>query len=100
MSRAIISAINLAHAIAIAIAITIANREIGMQGHSQDCTRIRGSTVVALHISGADFELAWVGDSRCYLAMGSKLKQLSSDHAFTQELIDARILSPEQAKTK
>ena len=31
--------------------------------------------------------------------MGSKLKQLSSDHTFMRELIDARILSPEQAKT-
>ena len=58
-----------------------------------------GSTVVALHISGADFELAWVGDSRCYLAMGTELKQLSSDHSFMQELIDAGVISPEQAKT-
>ena len=89
----IIDGRDLAHAIA------IANREIGTQGRLQDCTRSMGSTAVALHISGADFELAWVGDSRCYLALDAELKQLSSDHTFMQELIDAGILSPDQAKT-
>lgn len=89
----IIDGRNLSHA------ITIANREIGAQGRLQNCTRSMGSTVIALHISGNDFELAWVGDSRCYLAMGTELKQLSSDHTFMQELIDAGILSPDQAKT-
>lgn len=80
-------------------AIAIANREIGTQGRLQDCTRNMGSTAVALHISGADFELAGVGDSCCYLALGSELKQLSSDHTVIQELIGAGILSPEQGKT-
>ena len=89
----IIDGRNLLHAIA------IANREICLQGAKQNCSRSMGSTVVALHISGADFELAWVGDSRCYLAMGTELKQLSSDHSFMQELIDAGVMSPAQAKT-
>ncbi len=89
----IIDGRDLAHAIA------IANREIGTQGRLQSCTRSMGSTVVALHISGADFELAWVGDSRCYLAISGDLKQLSTDHTFMQELISAGILSPAQAKT-
>ena len=89
----IIDGRNLSHAIA------IGNREICLQGAKQNCSRSMGSTVVALHISGADFELAWVGDSRCYLAMGTELKQLSSDHSFMQELIDAGVMSPAQAKT-
>ena len=89
----IIDGRDLAHVIA------IANREIGAQGRLKNCTRSMGSTVVALHASGINFELAWVGDSRCYLAMGSELKQLSSNHTFMQELISAGILSPEQAKT-
>jgi PPM family protein phosphatase len=62
-------------------------------------TRSMGTTVVALRISGSYFELAWVGDSRCYLAVGNELKQLSCDHSLVQELLDAGILSPAQAQT-
>lgn len=80
-------------------AVATANREICRLGALQNCSRSMGSTVVALHICGADFELVWVGDSRCYLAMGSELRQLSSDHSFMQELIDAGVISPRQAKT-
>jgi PPM family protein phosphatase len=90
-------------------AIALANREIARFAARQNetartdairnGTRSMGTTVVALRVFAANFELAWVGDSRCYLAVGNELKQLSCDHSLVQELLAAGILSPEQAKT-
>ena len=60
--------------------------------------RPMGTTVVALSVRGAEFEVAWVGDSRAYVFNG-ELRQLSRDHSYVQELVDTGILTPEQAKT-
>ncbi|MFN7293519.1 MAG: SpoIIE family protein phosphatase, partial [Lysobacteraceae bacterium] len=43
-------------------------------------------------------EIAWVGDSRAYLWDG-RLRQVSSDHSYVQELIDRGQLTPEQARS-
>ena len=40
-------------------AVATANREICRLGALQNCSRSMSSTVVALHICGADFELVW-----------------------------------------
>lgn len=42
--------------------------------------------------------LAWVGDSRCYVWSGGTLKQLTHDHSQAQELVDAGIIEPDEAK--
>lgn len=55
-----------------------------------------GSTVVAMKISGLDYEIAWVGDSRAYLFDGA-LKQLTRDHSFVQNLLDSNAITPEEA---
>jgi protein phosphatase len=57
-----------------------------------------GTTMVALRIVDNRFELAWVGDSRAYLWNG-KLRQLSSDHSYVQELIDQGAITAEQARS-
>ncbi len=57
-----------------------------------------GSTVVALQLNNAGYEIAWVGDSRAYLWNG-KLSQLTTDQSFVQKLIEAKAISPEQART-
>jgi protein phosphatase len=57
-----------------------------------------GTTMVAVKIDGHRFELAWVGDSRAYLWDG-RLRQLSSDHSYVQELIDQGAITAEQARS-
>jgi protein phosphatase len=40
-----------------------------------------------------------VGDSRCYLYQGGKLRQLTRDQTYAQELVERGVLSREDAKT-
>lgn len=56
-----------------------------------------GSTAVVLRLSGADYEIAWVGDSRAYLWDGRALRQLSRDHSFVQKMLDAQAITTEEA---
>jgi serine/threonine protein phosphatase PrpC len=58
-----------------------------------------GATVVALKLDGADYELAWVGDSRAYLWDCGALQQLTHDHSVVQQLVDAGQLNAEEART-
>ncbi len=56
-----------------------------------------GSTIVAFRCDGsADYEVAWVGDSRAYL-WDKKLTRLTRDHSYVQQLIDEGKLSAKQA---
>jgi serine/threonine protein phosphatase PrpC len=48
-----------------------------------------GSTVVCLLLSGRCFSCAWAGDSRLYRLRRGELEQLTRDHSYVQELIDA-----------
>jgi protein phosphatase len=58
-----------------------------------------GSTVVALLTYGRHYAIVWSGDSRLYLLRKGKLAQLSRDHTEAQELVDNRIIGPEEART-
>lgn len=56
-----------------------------------------GSTVVAAQLKGRDYTVAWVGDARAYL-WGGGLRRLSHDHSRIQELLDAGMISAEEAR--
>ncbi|MEH6586403.1 MAG: protein phosphatase 2C domain-containing protein [Halioglobus sp.] len=56
-----------------------------------------GSTVVALHLRGDEYEVAWVGDSRAYLFDGSNLKQITRDHNPVSEMLARGAITVEQA---
>ncbi len=43
--------------------------------------------------------VANVGDSRCYLLKDNKFNQISIDHSVVQELIEANIITKEEAKS-
>lgn len=55
------------------------------------------STVVAARFSDSDYELAWVGDSRCYLWDG-QLKLLTRDHSYVQALLAKGQITLAQAR--
>ncbi len=58
-----------------------------------------GTTAVAAVVRGSEVHIANVGDSRAYLLRKGQLTQITKDHSFVQEQIDAKILTPEAART-
>jgi protein phosphatase len=56
-----------------------------------------GTTVVATLIRGNIVFCAHVGDSRVYLLQNNELKQLTKDHSYVQELVDAGVLTSDDA---
>jgi serine/threonine protein phosphatase PrpC len=57
-----------------------------------------GTTAVAAVLRGTEVHVANVGDSRAYLLRDGELIQITKDHSFVQEQIDANIISPEEAR--
>jgi serine/threonine protein phosphatase PrpC len=57
-----------------------------------------GTTIAAIRMREAEYEICWVGDSRVYMWNG-ELKQLSQDHSYVQELIQQGAITQEQART-
>ncbi|CAG37303.1 PP2C family protein-serine/threonine phosphatase [Desulfotalea psychrophila] len=56
-----------------------------------------GSTAVSLKLIGSNYEIAWVGDSRAYLYDNHSLIQLTRDHSYVQQLVDAGAITTEEA---
>lgn len=54
-----------------------------------------GSTIVAVKLHDAYYEIVWVGDSRAYLWNG-RLTQLTKDHSYVQSLLDAGLIDKDQ----
>lgn len=59
---------------------------------------IMATTIVVLVARGHYYACLWAGDSRAYLLRGGRMIQVTHDHSFVQELIDAGALDPEQAE--
>ncbi|MES2180126.1 MAG: Stp1/IreP family PP2C-type Ser/Thr phosphatase [Gemmatimonadota bacterium] len=78
--------------------LRLANRAI----HDRTITEVdkqgMGTTASVLVISGAKYLIGQVGDSRVYLLRDGALTQLTKDHSYVQEQVDAGFLTPEQAR--
>jgi protein phosphatase len=57
-----------------------------------------GTTLSALMLLGRRYLIGQVGDSRVYLLRDGALRQLTKDHSYVQEQVDAGFLTPEQAR--
>jgi len=80
-------------------AIQTANGAIFERTLSEHDKRGMGTTVTSLALFGGRFLIGQVGDSRGYLLREGKLAQLTKDHSYVQEQVDAGYLTPEQART-
>jgi len=58
-----------------------------------------GTTATAMVINGPRYLIGQVGDSRAYVLRDSRLFQITKDHSYVQEQVDAGYLTPEQART-
>jgi protein phosphatase len=56
-----------------------------------------GTTVVVAVFQGARLMLGHIGDSRCYRLRAGVLEQITRDHSWLQEQLDAGLLTPQQA---
>jgi serine/threonine protein phosphatase PrpC len=82
----------------VAESIRIANRAIYDRTIHESDKQGMGTTVSVLVVSGARYLIGQVGDSRIYLLREGGLRQLTKDHSYVQEQVDAGFLTPEQAR--
>jgi len=78
-------------------ALTRVNRELIVLADSEESSRTIGSTVVGLAIAGEQFRCFWAGDSRAYRIRGDQIVQLTRDHSLVQDLVEAGMLTPQEA---
>jgi serine/threonine protein phosphatase PrpC len=83
-------------------AFDAANSEIRRRGHQEPDKRGMGTTLTVLHLvrdSADRGVIGHVGDSRAYRLRSGRMEQLTRDHTWVQERVDAGVLTPEQART-
>ena len=56
-----------------------------------------GSTLVCAAVSSGSFTAANIGDSRLYLFSGGRLKRITRDHSLVASLVNAGVITEEQA---
>lgn len=86
----------------VADAIRAANDAVIRESRQTAASRGMGTTLVGLALVAADGGQRWmlfnVGDSRLYRYADGALVQISHDHSEVQELIDAGVMTPEEAR--
>ena len=80
------------------VALKSVNRELIEIAASEHGSRTIGSTVVGLAIADGQYRCFWAGDSRAYRIRGEQIAQLTRDHSLVQDLVDAGMLSPQEAE--
>lgn len=78
-------------------ATLMANRAIVEAAQQKIEYRNMATTVVACHVHGSAYEIAWVGDSRAYLLDAHHIGQLTADHNVAGELVAQGALRSDEA---
>jgi len=79
-------------------AIRMANDAIFERTISEHDKRGMGTTATVLVLMRGRYLIGQVGDSRAYLLRDGAFTQLTKDHSYVQEQVDAGLLTPEQAR--
>lgn len=80
-------------------AIRSANQAIFERTLAEADKRGMGTTTTVLVLFARRYLIGQVGDSRAYLLRGGQLLQLTKDHSYVQEQVDAGLLTADQART-
>lgn len=80
-------------------AVTRANQAVFTESQKKDLWKGMGTTLTIAVVEDGCLYLAHVGDSRAYLIRGERIVQLTVDHTWAQEAIEAGRLTPEEART-
>ena len=73
------------------------NYQLRKHGQESLGGRTLGTTVVSLFLLDTMGACIWAGDSRAYLYRDGELSRISHDHSAVQEMIDAGVITHEQA---
>lgn len=95
---AMTSVLDRAAAEKLAYAMRDANRAIYDRMLEEVDKQGMGTTASVLVLSDNQFLIGQIGDSRIYLLRDGALTQLTKDHSYVQEQVDAGLLTPEQAR--
>ncbi|HUF35899.1 MAG TPA: Stp1/IreP family PP2C-type Ser/Thr phosphatase [Gemmatimonadales bacterium] len=79
-------------------AIRAANEAIFERTLSEHDKRGMGTTATVLVLLPRRYLIGQVGDSRAYLLRDGHFLQLTKDHSYVQEQVDAGLLTPDQAR--
>lgn len=72
------------------------NREIFLEFESKGLSG--GSTVVGMLAHEQFGVVFWAGDSRLYQARAGRMRQVSEDHSYVEELVRTQMITPEEAE--
>lgn len=78
--------------------IRLAGEEIYRKARELPEYQGMGTTVTALWLEAEEAHIAHVGDCRGYLLRDGKIEQLTEDHSWVQEQLNAGTISAEEAK--
>ena len=81
-----------------AAALREANRAIYARMMAESDKQGMGTTASCLLMGNGRFVIGQIGDSRVYLLRDGEFRQLTKDHSYVQEQVDAGLLTPEQAR--
>ncbi len=79
-------------------ALKAANHSIFLRTVTEVDKQGMGTTASVLLIANSRYLVGQVGDSRVYMLRDGKLLQVTKDHSYVQEQVDAGLLTPEQAR--
>lgn len=79
-------------------AIRSANTAVFERTELEPEKRGMGTTTTTLSLLPTRYLIGHVGDSRAYMLRGGRLTQITKDHSYVQEQVDAGRLSPQEAR--
>ncbi len=79
-------------------AIQNASLKIYTYSKNHGSGRIMGTTAVLMALTGNQYFISWVGDSRAYLMRDGLMERLTRDHSYVQQLVDSGEISEKEAR--